>query len=90
MLGFTTTITYIRSFCKPVTFFFLKVLTMLVADGTGRALAFADNDLVTYVSTLASKSSCTEVVRVVKYAVGMYIIHPVKPYLLGYGRRIFA
>lgn len=90
MLGFAATITYIRSFCKPVTFFFLKVLTMLIADGTGRAFAFADNDLVTYVSTLTPESTCAEVVRVIEYAIGMYIIHPVKPDLLGYGCRILA
>ena len=47
MLGFATTVAYIRSFGKSVTFFFFEVLTMLVADGTGRAFAFADNDFVT-------------------------------------------
>ena len=90
MLGFATTVAYIRSFGKSVTFFFFEVLTTLVADGTGRAFAFADNDFVTYVSTLTPESTCAEVVRVIEYAIGMYIIHPVKPYLLGYGCRILA
>ncbi len=90
MSGFTAPVANIRGFGEPATFLFFEILTMLVADGTGRAFSFTDDDLVTYICTLTSEPSCTEVMRVIEYTVGMDIIHAVKPYLLGNSSRILT
>jgi len=90
MLLLRTSSTDIRCFIKSDTLLLFEILATLVADGARRAFPFTDEDLVTDIGTLASKTPCTEVMRVVKYPPRMNIVHAVKPDFFGNSGRIFT
>ena len=90
MLGLAATIAHIRSLGKAIAFLFLKVLTMLVTQAARGTLSLTDDDLVAYVGPFATEASGTEVMRIVEYTIGMYIVHPVELHFLGYGSGILA
>ena len=81
MLLLLTSVAYIRSLAQPVTLFLFKVLACLITDGAGGAGTLTYLDLVAHVGTLTTKSSGTEVVRIVEDPVRMDITHSVKSYL---------
>ncbi len=90
MLFLGASIAYIRGFIKPVTLLLFEVLTCLITKPARRAFAFTDDDPIADISPFTSKSSGTEVMGIVEYPAGVYIVHAMESDLLRYGCRVLA